>query len=384
MIRYPKQDWDPQSEAVQCNQRAAYDQMREYCPVAFSDFFQWSVFRHADVCRILLDPQTFSSRVSQHVSVPNGMDPPQHTFYRKLIDPYFNADRMATFRWQCQAIADELVNRLSGRCKIDLMAELARPFASRVQCAFMGWPLELQPALLHWVKNNNSAVLAGNRRALSALAAEFEDIVGSQLNIRVHVKTGSDTDVTSRLLQEQINGRLLNNQEIAGILRNWTVGEVGTIAASVGILAHFLAGHPDIQQQLREKPELLWQANDEILRMHNPLVDSRRFNTRTVELGGRKIPAGQRVTINWIAANRDPEAFHDPDKFSLERATTKNLLYGAGIHQCPGKPLARMELVVIMQNLLQQITQLRLIAGQPAVFARYPASGFFSLPLKLN
>jgi cytochrome P450 len=263
------------------------------------------------------------------------------------------------------------------------MAQLAEPFASRIQCAFIGWPLELQSTLLDWLKRNNKAVLAADRSTLGNLATEFEDIVAGQLDARRTAKIDSKTDITNLMLYERVNNRGLNNQEIAGILRNWTVGEVGTIAASVGILAHFLACHPDIQQQLREKPELLWPANDEILRMHNPLVDSRRFTTKTVELSGRRIPAGQRITINWIAANRDPEVFPDPDKFSLVRDISKNLLYGIGIHGCPGRPLARMELVVIVQTLLQRSTQLQLVTGRPPAYARYPASGFTSLPMRI-
>ena len=90
-------DWNPRSENVLEDQIAAYDDMRHRCPVAHSEYLHWSLFRHADVVRALNDHETFSNVVSSHLSVPNGMDPPQHTGYRRLIEPYFNPQRMAAF-----------------------------------------------------------------------------------------------------------------------------------------------------------------------------------------------------------------------------------------------------------------------------------------------
>lgn len=375
-------DWQPQAESVQADQRAAYDDMRERCPVAYSDLLQWSVFRHKDVKNILLDHQRFSSKVSHHTSVPNGMDLPDHSIYRGLIEPYFSAERVASFKPKCQAIADELASQLASANSIDLMADYAEPFAARLQCAFMGWSEDLAPQLLRWIKQNNTAVLAADRPELTRLAAEFEQLISEQLLERRH--NPEITDITTELLHEVVDGRYLTNQEIASILRNWTVGEVGTIAASIGIITHFLASNPDVQQQIRSKPELLWQANDEILRLHNPLVDNRRRTTCPVELSGHKIESQQRLTINWIAANRDPEVFDRADQFVLDRNQSNNLLYGAGLHVCPGEGLARMELVVVIRSLLQYSQNIILLAGQPPLMAKYPMSGYADLPVKLN
>lgn len=384
MSETSKQDWDPRSDAVLRDQRAAYDAMRESCPVAHSDYAGWSLFRHAEVSRVLQDHQSFSNRVSRHVSVPNGMDPPEHTPYRKIIEPYFGPTRMAEFEPICREIAEDLARSTLYQNTIELMSEFAQPFALRIQCAFMGWPLGLQETLLSWASRNAQATLARDRAALGQLAEEFNGLIAEQLRVRRQAGTSVDEDVTSALMHEQVNGRPLTDQEIASILRNWTVGEVGTIAASVGILAQFLAANPDVQQALRADPELLWQANDEILRIHGPLVDNRRRTTCPVELGGRQIEAGQPITINWIAANRDPAVFAEPERFSLDRDPSLNLLYGAGVHVCPGAPLARMELVIILRSLLQHSRELQLITDQPAMLATYPASGYARLPLRLR
>lgn len=376
-------DWDPRSDSVLADQRRAYDHMREQCPVAWSDYSQWSVFRHADVSRILHDHHNFSSNASKYISVPNGMDPPQHTAYRNIIEDYFNAERMAAFEPICRGIAADLAKEALLDAQADLMVDFAQPFALRIQCAFMGWPMSLQKPLHSWATRNNQATLARDRTALSALAAEFEELIAGLLAERRSTDTPND-DLTTALMQEQVHGRVLNDLEIASILRNWTVGEIGTIAASVGIIAAFLASHPDVQQQLRDDPELLWRANDEILRIHGPLVDNRRRTTCPVQIGGRQIETDQRVTINWVSANRDPEVFPEPDTFSLERDPAQNLLYGAGIHVCPGAPLARMELVLAVEKLLEHTERLQLIDNQPATLATYPSSGYASLPIRLR
>lgn len=191
-------------------------------------------------------------------------------------------------------------------------------------------------------------------------------------------------DITSELMQEQVNGRGLTDAEIASILRNWTVGEVGTLASAIGILAHYLAGDATLQQQLREQPQRLYYANDEIQRMHNPLLENRRRATCPVELGGRKIGQDERVYLNWVAANRDPAVFAQPDQFSWERNEQDNLLYGAGIHVCPGAPMARMELVEVMDSLLQHSSKLQLAADKTPVLAHYPATGYAELWVTLN
>lgn len=383
MSSMPSADWDPRSPAVLADQRRAYDRMRERCPVAHSDYLQWSVFRHADVVRILHDHATFSSQASSHLSVPNSMDPPEHSAYRAIIERYFTAERMSAFEPVCRAIADELAAvALSGE-EVELMGSFAQPFALRIQCAFMGWPLSLQEPLLSWATRNSQATLQRDRTALAALAAEFEELVAGLLAQRRSTE-GPAPGVTSELMNERVHGRPLSDGEMASILRNWTVGEIGTIAASVGIIGEFLASHPQVQQQLRDDPSLLWKANDEILRIHGPLVDNRRRTTCPVQIGERQLAADQRVTINWISANRDPDVFADPDQFSLERDPSLNLLYGAGVHVCPGAPLARMELVIIIGKLLEHTSQLALIEDQPPTLASYPSSGFASLPLRLG
>lgn len=381
---HPQPDWDPTSPDVQCDQRAAYDEMRRRCPVAHSEFMGWSLFRHEDVIRVLHDRKTFSNAVSLHLSVPNGMDPPEHTAYRRIIEPYFSSERMAAFEPTCRRIAGKLVADLSTGEEAEFMANVALPFAAQVQCAFLGWPIALQKLLVQWTLKNHEATRAQDGRAMSELALEFEKIVDDLLEARLQAGIGAESDLTAALMHEKVWGRPLSNEEVASILRNWTVGEIGTISASVGILAHHLAVHTELQDQLRARQDLLPSAIDEILRLHGPLVANRRVAKRPVVIGGRKIAAGERITLMWMAANRDERVFDDPNAFRFDRNPDKNLLYGAGIHACPGAPLARLELRVFLEELLSRTSEISSVAEKEPNLAVYPASGFATISLRIK
>jgi cytochrome P450 len=384
MNNQPPPDWDPKSNEVRRDQRAAYDEMRRRCPVAHSEFMGWSLFRHTDVNRALNDHETYSNAVSQHLSVPNGMDPPEHTAYRRIIEPYFSPERMTAFEPVCRAIVAKLMLDVSARGEVEFMADAALPFAEQVQCAFLNWPTALHGRLANWTRKNHAATLAQDRQALSEIAREFEELIDELIETRMQAGTDPKTDLTAALMSEQVWGRPLSNEEVASILRNWTVGEIDTISASVGILAEYLAGHSELQVQLRSQPGLIPPATEEILRLHGPLVMNRRVTTRSVEIGGKKIGAGERITLNWISANRDESVFDEPDKFRLDRDPAKNLLYGAGIHYCPGAPLARLEMRVFLEELLARTHEIATVPEQSSTIAVYPASGFATLPLRIR
>lgn len=377
-------DWDPRSEAVLSDQIAAFDQMRSRCPVARSQYGYASVFRHGDVLRVLLDHETFSSAVSRFPSVPNGMDPPEHTEFRRIIDPYFSPARVAEFEPHCRRIASDLVAMMPNDAEVDWMEDFAQVFALQVQCAFLGWPSSLHEPLRQWTRKNHHATLARDDAAMGAVAMEFDGYIKDLLAIRRAAGNNAPDDATTRLLRETVHGRLLTEEEIVSILRNWTVGELATISASVGILTHYLATHETLQQTLRRQPALLPAAIDEVLRIHPPLIMNRRIATRDADIGGTLIAQGERLALLWASANRDEKVFGDPDEFRLDRDPALNLLYGAGIHVCPGAPLARVELRIVLEELLTSTRIIALGKRQAPVKAFYPGSGYSQLPIAIK
>lgn len=377
-----KPDWDPPDELMRGDNREIYDRLREVCPVAYSDSFGWSVFRHQDVVEILLDPSRFSNSVSRRISIPNGLDPPEHTVYRKIIDRYFEPKRMQEFESCCRDLARNSVQILVAQGNADAMEHFARPFAAEVQCAFLDWPSGLRDILLDWMARSREATRSLDRKAMEEVARQFEGYVREILAERRKGPV-SRRDVTASLLNEKVNGRPLSEEELVSILRNWTAGEVGTIAASIGILVHFLATERQWTQKLRAQSELIPPVIDEVLRIDGPLVANRRVTCCPVKVGGREIGPTERLSINWIAANRDSAVFPEPDRVRLDRDPEKNLLFGAGIHVCPGAPLARLELRLVVEELLAQSRLIELSEQRP-VRAVYPASGYESLPVQIS
>ncbi len=340
-----------------------------------------AVLRHADVVRILEDHKSYSNVVSQHLSVPNGMDPPEHGPFRKLIEPYFSQARMDAFTPQCRTIARELINACLDEKETEVMQDLAAPYVLKVQCAWLGWPESMHDELWQWMEATRQAVKTKDRSALAEQAEHFTLMVQAQLDLRREAAANAPDDITTDLMKEQVNGRPLSDTEIISILRNWTAGEVGTLSASVGILMNFCAEHPDIQMQLREFRGHLEEAIDEILRMHAPLLSNRRVTRCPVNHGGETLPPDSKLTLVWEAANRDPAAFPCPEKFQWGRDPEKNLLWGKGIHVCPGAPLAKLQLKIFLRELLSQVREIR--PGKRKCPASFPGTGFEELYLQL-
>lgn len=291
---------------------------------------------------------------------------------------------MKTFAPMCRSVAQRQVQALAFGRPVELIGEFAQIVALELQCAWLGWPDTLHEPLRQWTLKNHAATLSRDEQAQAAVAREFDGYIRSLLSVRREAGAQAPDDITTHLLRNDSMGRLLTEDEITSILRNWTVGELGTIAASIGILVHYLAAHPEIQRQLRDDAEILPAAIDEILRIHAPLIMNRRVTTRAVEVGGHTLPAGSRIAVLWASANRDETVFGDPDEFRLDRDPKLNLLYGAGVHVCPGAPLARLELLAVMEALLAGTRQFELSTHAQPVKAFFPGSGFSSLYVNLQ
>lgn len=398
MSRPTEPDWDPDDPALPDDQLTVYDNLRRRCPIAFSERHQWSLLRHEDVLAVALDHRRFSNVVSAHLSVPNGMDPPEHTPFRQAIDHFFDQDSIDRFEPRCRTLAQQLLASLPRGAEIEIMESLARPYAAQAQCAFLDWPASLQDWLIQWMRDNRAAMFRQDREALVRLAEIFDQRLNELLDThrdtpanypdthRNSPDNNPDThrDCTRRMLAAQVDGRPLTNREIISILRNWTAGEIGTIAASVGVLLAFLGQEPSLQASLRAAPERLPEAIDEILRIDGPLMANRRVVNSDCRLGGKEIPAGARLSLFWAAANRDEAVFPQPEQFRWGRPPEDNLLYGAGVHVCPGAPLARLELRVILEEVLRATQSVDLSSERPPARARFPSGGYEQVYVRLG
>lgn len=373
-------DWNPRAASILEDQHRAYDEMRERCPVAHSEFLGWSLFRHEDVAAVLADPQTYSN-VSRFLAIPNGIDPPDHGRYREALAPNFDQEPMAKLEPRARAIAAELLAPLSGGGELEFIEAFAMPFALKTLCAFLGWPERHWECLGGWVHGSQQAAFSREPGAGKALASLFSEHV--KANLASHRDSPQDAaDATDTLLATAVDGVRFDDEQIVSVLRNWTAGH-GTVAAGLGILALHLAQNPELQDRLRSDPALIPAAIEEILRADGPLVANPRTTTREVEIQGRIIPRGARLTLMWIAANRDPRAFDDPTTVRLERSSDAGLVWGQGIHFCQGAPLARLEMRVALEELLARTRRFEL-ADDAARRAAYPSNGLATLPLRVR
>jgi cytochrome P450 len=372
-------DWDPRSPSVLEDQRAAYDEMRERCPVAHSEFMGWSVFRHEDIEKVLADPATYSS-ASRHVAVPNGMDPPEHTSHRAALAPVFDDEQMQRLEGRCRTIAAELLEPMLAKGEADLVDAFAEPLTLRTLCAFLGWPEQQWDFLGGWTHGNQQAAFTRDPSAGRALAKLLGEHV--RMNLEAHRQPAHGaSDVTHALLTTDVDGKRFDDDAIVSILRNWIAGE-GTVAGGLSLLVLHLANDPDLQDRLRAEPSLIPAAIEEILRVDDPLVANRRTTTKDVEIAGRAIPAGETLTLMWIAANRDPRAFDEPDRVRLDGDMSGSMVWGQGIHLCLGAPLARLEMRVALEELLRR-TRRFAVAGDVRRSV-YPSDGLAEFSLRLS
>ncbi|WEG10618.1 cytochrome P450 [Microbacterium horticulturae] len=327
--------------------------------------------RHADVVAVAHDPDTFSSRVSAYRQIPNGLDGPAHRDARHLLDPFFSPPRLERLRPGLEDLARSLVPA-PGQV-VDAVAELGARYSVRAASLWLGWPAGLEDELLDWVADNRAATRSGDRARTAAVAARFDEIV----HALVVARCATGTDVTAELIQTRTaDGRPLHEEEVVSILRNWTGGDLSTLALCVGVVAHGLAVRPEVQRALADAPdEALAAAIDELLRIDDPFISSRRRATADTQVGECPVATDELVVLHWPSANRDPRVFGDPDAFAPVHNAAANLVYGAGAHVCPGRPLATLELVVLVRALLRT-GRLCLAPGAAPERETPPAGGF--------
>jgi cytochrome P450 len=329
------------------------------------------------------DPATFSSTASAYRAVPNSLDPPEHTAYRAVIDSFFTQARMTALEPHVRRIAQDIVGGLPRGTTVDAVTGMGYPFAVCAQAEWLGWQ-GIESELLAWMAENHEATRSRDRSRTAAVAAAFDEIVLAQVRRRREMDSDAPQDPTTELLRVTVDGALLPDGDIVSILRNWTAGDLASMAAALGVVVHFLATHPAVQDELRAGRGDIARAIDEMLRMDDPFLVNRRVTTVATEVAGYSLPPCARVYLNWTSANRDEAVFGDPDAYRPDENAPHNLVYGTGIHVCPGRPLATMELVVAVQTLLGVTECVELAADAAPVRETYPLGGWRLVPVRLR
>jgi len=334
----------------------------------------WRLTRHADCVRLLHDlPVGVRTRdgqlfgVDESVSGPRNFmlqqDPPNHGRLRRLVSHAFTPRAVGALRGGIERIVEECLDRVAPRGEMDVIADLGLPVPSTVICEMMGVPLTDRTRFTRWTAEAThglAAALAPRevlQRAFEAATKLFEYFDG----LIAERRQALGDDVLSMLIRAEEAGDRLSTDE----LRSQSVGLlIAGFETTIGLIGNgmrALLQHPAEVGKLRDDPSLIGRAVDECLRWDGPIVLTARFLHEDAEIGGVTLPADTPVWAILAAANRDPEAFPDAERFDVTRHPNDHLAFGGGAHFCLGARLAHLEAEVAIGRLVERFDDLRLV-----------------------
>ncbi len=374
----PEFYFNPWDEAFRANPYPHYKPLYAGAPRHLDLGFPLAlVARYADVRQVLLDPQLFSSVQPKDSAFANQTDafgdtptvlqsdPPTHTRLRRLVSRDFTPRRIRELEPRIRQIAAELLNKAARNRSFDLMADLANPLPVMVIAEMLGVPAEKYETFKHW---SDKVVEADNtlpgmpipeeiKNAFNELRAYFAEQIARR-------RKSPGPDLVSALVAAHDEAEALSNEELLQfvVLLLLAGNETTTNLIGNGTLA--LGRYPDQLAKLRANPGLLPNAIEEMLRYDGPVQSTFRIATRDCEVDGAEIKSGTGVFVMLAAANRDPAAFPEPDRFDITRSPNDHVAFGEGIHFCIGAGLARLEASIAFGAMLERFARLRLAAPE--------------------
>ena len=356
-----------------------YASLRDRCPVAhvedFGGFYILSTY--ADLSAAARNPEVYSS--ADGITIPKlpippqiclEQDEPEHGRYRRPMQQWLSPGRMAKLEDSVRTIVDSLIDGFVDKGEADLASELAEPVPPVVMALLMGLPDSDWHSFRDQMSRLVGYAAAEDPAAAQAASQEFVGYLAGQLMDR---KTNPRDDMMTDIATLEVDGVPLTFEEqvsmsflILGAGHETTVGAIG------GLL-YYLARDPSLQDALRADPSLIPGAAEEAVRLVAPLPGMGRTTRSDITVGDVDIPEGSTVMLLYGSANRDPQEFDDPEEFKLGRDSNRHVGFGQGIHRCVGAPLARLELKVVLEQVLARMPNLRL-DGDDAAVARYGTS----------
>jgi len=394
-------DFSLLSEDFHRDPAAVFDMLRGRCPVhlAQQPAPHYSLSREIDVVRALRDEATWSSRFGPGLAfgepgsgVLVSSDPPVHTAERLAIARAFRPSVLEGLEPDIRRLVAGLLDEMVPRHHGDLMADLAVPLPLVVMCWMLGLPTDDIDRFRSWVLPMAEGVaLAGGRGAHPHVADAYRSFYayfGDHVRGRAEaLETGdpAPADLLSRLLTVERDGRRLTQAQVLGFCQFLLVAGSATTTLLIGNLVHRLLQHPDQWAMVRDDRSLIPAAVEESLRFDSPVHGLFRTATCPVTLHGVDIAPDDKVLMLFGSANRDPEAWSDPERFDITRdlrdLRQRHTAFGVGIHYCLGAPLARIEAATSLDLVLDRLPALR-PDGPPSLVSAAVLHGFSALPVR--
>jgi len=388
---------------ILANPYPLYNKLRTDDPVHWDRFLQtWVVTRYADVVNVLHSfsadrTPTPEQLTAMGLSALNPiakvmvkqmlfMDAPMHTRLRGLASAAFTPAKVEVLRGHIQEIANDLLDRVQTRGRMDVIAEFAAPLPAIVTAEMLGVPTEDHADLKKW--SADFAEMLGNfqhnpdriHRVLEStnnLTTYFQNAIN---RMREYPREG----LIHSLMTAELNGDRLTDEEIVANCIVTMVGGQETTTNLIGNGLLTLMRNPEKLVQLRDNSRLIPSAVEELLRYESPSQHTGRIAREDVQVGDKQIRKGQAVMAVMAAANRDPERFSEPDQLILDRADNKHLAFGWSSHFCFGAPLARMEGQIAFETILRRLQTLDLVPGHLTWRNNSGLRGLIALPVTFS
>jgi cytochrome P450 len=347
---------------------ATLARMRSLCPVAHSDQYGgfWVVTRYQDVLQVAQDWATFSSAEGLTVprapisvrNLPVEVDPPLHRVYKRLINTYFTPVAVQPWEERTRALASRLIDGFVEVGQSEFMGDFARQYPAR---SFFEFALNAPPEDIDRVAYLASKSSIPNDPEAAACWAGLSEWIGNFVEERRRQPPRGD--VVDGVVNADIEGRPITDEEIVGVIQLLVLGGLETTAGALGLAMIRFCQQPEIPAYLRRQPDQVAAVIEELLRLDGPFIAIARTATRDATIGGQLIKKGEKVVIYWASADRDGAEFAAPDTFTLERPHNRHLAFGAGPHRCAGSNLARMNMRLALSQIVERLGNLRLQEG---------------------
>lgn len=374
----------------------AYAKLRQSDPVAKvmlpNGQTGWLISTFEDAAAVLKDPRfikdmtKFSGQEHPSVFSKNMLfsDPPDHKRLRGLVQKGFTPQRIESMRYHIGEIADKLLDDLIGKDRMNLIDDYAFPLPIIVISEILGVPTEDQDKFRLW---SNSIIEASNQQMDENVARHMNEFIAYLKEWFAKVREQPGDDMISELVVAENQGDRLTEEELYGVVTLMIIAGHETTVNLIGNGVLALIEHPKQRRLLQDRPELIREAIEEMLRYNGPVeFSTSRWAAEDMEFRGQRFQQGDLVIVALDSANRDPDQFKDPDLFDITREKSPHLAFGKGIHLCLGAPLARLEGEIAIQALLRRFPRFALdgdvrnLEWRPGMIVR----GVREIPLRLD
>lgn len=329
----------------------------------------WVLRRNEHIREVYSDTSHFSNKGFSSLAkvigetwdqVPVEQDPPEHTFYRHLLNPIFAPGPMIKMESVVRNAALECIETFRHQKACDFIQQFSYPFPVGVILDLMGLPRERMAEFQQWSNMiiQNDGDIEVLREGVRASVTYLRRVVAERI-------ANPGDDLISFAVKGQVNGRKMNDEELLGYAFNFFLGGLDTVTAHTNNMIRYLATHPQQQQELRQHPEKIKDAVEELMRAF-AAVTTYRTCIQEKRIGEVTIKPGDKVAMITTLAGRDAQAYDDPHEIRFDRKP-KHVSFASGPHHCIGVHLARRELRIALEEVLKAIPQFRLKPGEVIV-----------------